>query len=323
MDTVRQNRRCRMLLSRSNFMEEYLALESWFKSDSKWVFRGHASSNWRLTNTLERQYKSLFQESFDEKIKCMKNAKSALRKYYSRSDGFVINKLEIIEKRLIDGFKKNIGEDCAQDSSMVKYMALMQHYGLPTRLLDFSRSPSIALFFALCNQGEEDRGSNRVVWAINTRPIEAWIKPYKIEMQARKECEESEIELKIADELVSKATSPTRLKYRWYPIYMEGNNLRMIAQKGLFMMSLHPGHMEHDLAETLGYEYNPYETKCIRYTDFEQMSDDEKARLTVMSIEFPISADSQAKSILKTKGISWEKMFPDLSLVGWLKNELV
>ncbi|ODB35380.1 hypothetical protein BB427_17365 [Pseudoalteromonas sp. BMB] len=41
--------------------------------------------------------------------------------------------------------------------------ALMQHYGLPTRLLDWTKSPLVALYFCLLG----DNSSDRVVWCID------------------------------------------------------------------------------------------------------------------------------------------------------------
>lgn len=44
------------------------------------------------------------------------------------------------------------------------WLFLMQHYGLPTRLLDWSESPLVGLFFAV--REEQYHGSNGALWAI-------------------------------------------------------------------------------------------------------------------------------------------------------------
>lgn len=44
-----------------------------------------------------------------------------------------------------------------------EWLALMQHFGAPTRLLDFTRSPYVAALFAFENLGTHDRA----VWAVD------------------------------------------------------------------------------------------------------------------------------------------------------------
>lgn len=45
--------------------------------------------------------------------------------------------------------------------------SLMQHYGLPTRLLDWSKSALVACYFALSKIQRDDIDDHRVIWAIN------------------------------------------------------------------------------------------------------------------------------------------------------------
>lgn len=51
------------------------------------------------------------------------------------------------------------------------WLTIMQHYGLPTRLLDWSRSPLIALFFALSEPDAEDKDA--CIWILNPGRLNA------------------------------------------------------------------------------------------------------------------------------------------------------
>jgi hypothetical protein len=48
-------------------------------------------------------------------------------------------------------------------STRLEWLAVMQHYGVPTRLIDLTRSPFIALYFAVRNW---QSNTDAVVWAI-------------------------------------------------------------------------------------------------------------------------------------------------------------
>jgi len=50
------------------------------------------------------------------------------------------------------------------------WLAIMQHYGAPTRLLDFTYSPYVALYFALRNH-DENKSKHAEVWGIDAAAL--------------------------------------------------------------------------------------------------------------------------------------------------------
>lgn len=54
---------------------------------------------------------------------------------------------------------------CPGANDRAKWLFLAQHYGLPTRLLDWSESPLVALYFAVAN--EENDSKSGTLWALD------------------------------------------------------------------------------------------------------------------------------------------------------------
>ena len=101
-----------------------------------WVFRGQARSDWTLSSSLERAECPVGLDFVDAEKYLLDRFRRQAPSYF---EGFQIDDLE--------------------DDSQA--LALMQHYGCPTRLLDFTRSFRVAMFFAL----ESRVSCARAVWA--------------------------------------------------------------------------------------------------------------------------------------------------------------
>jgi hypothetical protein len=125
--------------------EEFLDLPH--LSRDEWIYRGQCD-DWPLKSSLER---------------------SCARYRIS------LEHAPVIEKALIDNFRRRYdGHDRQVVIDDTLYcLALMQHHGAPTRLLDWTYSPYIALYFALENSN--DRGTiwcmNRTWWMRRAREI--------------------------------------------------------------------------------------------------------------------------------------------------------
>src|SRR5262245_33044860 len=85
-----------------------------------WVFRGHADVRWKLKTSLERQFTGNW--ATVERVVLERFLRTAPR---------------LLPPHLVPG-----------PLDAFAWLGLIQHYGGPTRLLDVTRSPFVALFFA-------------------------------------------------------------------------------------------------------------------------------------------------------------------------------
>ncbi|HEX8211675.1 MAG TPA: FRG domain-containing protein [Longimicrobium sp.] len=120
------------------------------------LYRGHAGAGWRLESSLERSAVR-WNHPFD----ALRQAESMMMREFQRQAHHYMADLPEV--------------DCYID-----WLAIMQHYGTPTRLLDFTLSYYVAAFFAM--EGAE---SDSAIWAINQEVLQAAVaNQYSIEQQS-------------------------------------------------------------------------------------------------------------------------------------------
>jgi hypothetical protein len=134
-----------------------------FSKRPAFVFRGQASSSWPLLSTLDR---------LEQRFPKRKNLVPGAPEFFEApplSDEQHLNAF----KRAVRGRRGPNAPSLNED----EYWALGQHHGLATPLLDFTRSPYVALFFAfeeetICVDGKMIPPESRAVYALSTRIIE-------------------------------------------------------------------------------------------------------------------------------------------------------
>jgi hypothetical protein len=90
---------------------------------SHYIFRGQANAEWKLESSLER-------------ITGDKWCSEEARRYEELSLARFQSKFHLYDR------------ENTEPQSLLAWLSLMQHYGVPTRLIDFTDSPFVALYFA-------------------------------------------------------------------------------------------------------------------------------------------------------------------------------
>jgi len=101
----------------------------------QWLYRGHADAEWNLQPGIQRGYTPQQEHYLTNEFRVRARSRYA---------------------------------NCPGNTDYPAWLALMQHYGLPTRLLDWTYSPLIAAFFALHPDyaHEQSPRCDACIWAL-------------------------------------------------------------------------------------------------------------------------------------------------------------
>lgn len=163
-----------------------------------WVFRGQSSAAWGLRTSIER-----LAEAGGTLPKLLRNReKWILRQFRSRAHLVMASP--------------------PAENDRLEWLAAIQHYGGPTRLLDFTYSFYVAAFFAV-----DSAGGDAAIWAINRDCLDRGNKiKVGLPIDVR-----NDVYVGKADEVLRNDSSRPRV----IPVEPPRLNERLAVQKGLFM----------------------------------------------------------------------------------------
>lgn len=177
--------------------------------ESHYIYRGQVDKKWKLESSIER-------------LIGPKKEISKAKKY----EEFSLMKFK-------SAFHLYCGSNI-KPTSKLQWLSIMQHYGVPTRLLDFTYSPYIALYF--CLEGLESNSSNDIaLYAIDYR---------NLLKESIKYAKSKDINFKYTysdtfdkdDSIFEEYLSDNKFDILWTAEPYEGNN-RIDRQSGCFLLS--------------------------------------------------------------------------------------
>lgn len=190
---------------------------------NNFLYRGQANAEWRLQSSLERILGDNWTGAQVKKFEDM-----SLNQFKSKF-------------HLYD--KENVKPD-----SKLAWLSLMQHYGVPTRLLDFTGSPYVALYFAL-EYYNPQQNLPLSLYAFDYSAILEKSIAY-IKSKDKEFLETSESVYEKQDEIFSNVVDRFRFDIAWVtePKLL---NVRLDRQSGSFLLS---GNSDLKIEETLNLE---------------------------------------------------------------------
>lgn len=286
-----------------NTWEEFFTIAV-MVSSGNWVFRGHESSTWKLQSSLEREhakYRKYNETCNSVPVYGKGRSIQLIDKFDIEAYELAMDETPESERFAIARFRE-LTRKITSGLSDIECLATMQHYGAKTRLLDFSTSILVALFFAFENRITQQQ---RSVYAVNIKMIENGL--CRLVTSNMPIVQGEHILRELANKNISGA--PIGLSEGILPVWAIGNNPRLVAQSGMFLFPLTHEGFETNLRKALGLESGwekGMRVSCKRFLELYSSG------MKIFKINFNENLERTAWQILDICNVSSYQMFPDV-----------
>lgn len=257
---------------------------------SPFVFRGQSNSIWDLNTSIERSRK----------------------KFETPYHSFI--SYNIIEKWMLYEFKRrahlyhNFNLDFNDN---FEWLAIMQHHGAPTRLLDFTSSIFIAFYFSVIESTTDSS-----IWALNKYILRNnLVDDHDLNYEKGKTLKD-EINIKhieFANKFIGNSNSIREFPSTVIPLEPKLLSERLSRQKGLFLMPTNP---EKTFIDNLKSAFKLQELK-FEHLDIGELirmskSGELDIKINIIKIIIPKNLHSDIVKHLTEVNITSETLFPGL-----------
>jgi hypothetical protein len=181
------------------------------KSWTRWIFKGHACEDWSLSTTLERTLCDRFKIGLSDAWKWERRLS---REFMRKARGFII--------------------DPPSDVDYMEWLALMQHHGAPTRLLDWTYSFWTAVLFAV-ERAKFNEQKHFAIWALQ---IDWWRELVESKSDSLKALLEKGSNLNGEIDFILNSQGKSDTPSGIWPLNAYRLNQRVVSQQALFVAPL-------------------------------------------------------------------------------------
>lgn len=263
---------------------------------NRFYFRGQANSEWELESSLRRMVSNHNPGYID----------------WSRPRSY--------EREMLDEFRWKYqlyasGTIPAQDD-YPEWLSLMQHYGAPTRLLDFTHSLFIALYMAL----DDSFFDSSAIWAINKSKISGkTFETYRERVEKKSSFgydESAEYSKQLAREFISKGYHRDQCLKQVVAITPSICNERISKQQGIFLMPTNIAvPFTENLTETLECPIEFEETAIENLIDYSHTREGKHSQndIILFKINIPFRLKLELTRLLDQMNLTAETIYSGLT----------
>lgn len=260
---------------------------------SNFVFRGQGNADWGLKTSLARMVER-HHPNYVDKIMPAIYEQQMMDEFQWKYPSY--------EKSHIPGSEESI-----------EWLSLMQHYGSPTRMLDFSYSMYVAMFMAIDGSFFE----KSAIWALNKHELSRKVfDKYRVDNNTN-----FALISDLENYTYKKATSAINRRFVINNDEDESflfltrphlSNERINRQQGLFVI---PSNIEVGFEDILKGYYNASFCGKMKFDDVVRLSIDNnygQHTVSVLKIEIPKQLKYSISNLLRQMNITSETMYPGL-----------